>query len=624
MRLNGIKSIAGSSKFLTNHWILIILVLFIGTFLRFKGLTAQSLWLDEIITMNISNPGLSLAEVLDGVKRIELHPPFHYVAIHYWSKLIAYNDFAARLFSALGGVIGIIAMYALGREICNRRVGIVVSLLTAVNYFHIYYSQEARSYCFAFLFTVLSYIFLIRNTKNPSIRNSILYVISTFFLIYTHYYGFAVLAAQGLTVCVFWVMGKRENKQKLGAHFVLSYAVIFLLYVHWIPVFLKFRRFKRLWIGKPDSHFFADFFSVYFGQQRLLTYLFLLIILFFFLKALIRFFSSVHEKKIQPDNLSLSLTVILIWIVVSYLIPYFFSLVRYPILHERYTIITLPAILLAIAMGIELIKFAVLRNFLLIVMLVISGIDLLYDKHYYTHAFKQQWREVATFVAKNNPGDFPISHQKDWFYQYYFDQLKYPANFVSLTEDKLREIECSESLASFTGYGVWVLQGHNEVSDISCEVEGILQEGFTVTKEAKSIQAWGKFYFKYRIPELNIFNFNDGNVTIDPDGESVILYRNGIIVSDPVSFPKGRYHLYIHCKGTELDGEFPRVRVQVGESKIGNFATQNVFQDYPLSFSFNNGKSARLHIIFDNDMYNRETGEDRNLYIKSLMIAGPY
>ena len=624
MRLNGIKSIAGSSKFLTNHWILIILVLSIGTFLRFKGLTVQSLWLDEIITMNISNPGLSLAEVLDGVKRIELHPPFHYVAIHYWSKLIAYNDFAARLFSALGGVIGIIAMYALGREICNRRVGIVVSLLTAVNYFHIYYSQEARSYCFAFLFTVLSYIFLIRNTKNPSIRNSILYVISTFFLIYTHYYGFAVLAAQGLTVCVFWVMGKRENKQKLGAHFVLSYAVIFLLYVHWIPVFLKFRRFKRLWIGKPDSHFFADFFSVYFGRQRILTYLFLLMILFFFLKPLIRFFSSKPGKKIQPNNLSLSFMVVLIWIVVSYMIPYFFSLVRYPILHERYTIITLPAILLAIAMGIESVKFDFLRNFLLIVILVISGIDLLHDKHYYTHAFKQQWREVATFVARNNPGDFPISHQKEWYYKYYFNQLNYPANFVRLTEDELKKIASSDTTANFSGSGVWVLQGHNEVSDVGGELEGILLEEFTVTKEAKFLNAWGKFYFKYRIPALNIFNFNDGNVTIDPDGESVILYTNGIMVSDPVSFPKGKYRLYIHCKGTELAGEFPHVRVQVGESEIGNFNTLNTFQDFPLSFSIDNDKSARLHIIFDNDLYDRETRKDRNLYIKSLMITGPH
>jgi len=188
----------------------------------------------------------------------------------------------------------------------------------------------------------------------------------------------------------------------------------------------------------------------------------------------------------------------------------------------------------------------------------------------------------------------------------------------------LKKIASSDTTANFSGSGVWVLQGHNEVSDVGGELEGILLEEFTVTKEAKFLNAWGKFYFKYRIPALNIFNFNDGNVTIDPDGESVILYTDGMMVSDPVSFPKGRYRLYIHCKGTELAGEFPHVRVQVGESEIGNFNTLNTFQDFPLSFSIDNDKSARLHIIFDNDLYDRETRKDRNLYIKSLMITGPH
>ncbi len=338
--------------------------------------------------------------------------------IHYWSKFFAYNDFAARFLSAATGVCGVAAMYALGREIYNRRVGIGASLLTAVNYFHLYYSQEARSYCFAFLFAVLSYYFLIKTIKDPSIRNSIFYVITTFLLVYTHYYGFAVLAAQGLTVGVFWLIEKRDNKQKLLKHFGLSWVILFLLYVHWIPTFFKFRRFKKMWISKPNSHFFVDYFRNYFDGQKILIYLFLLMILFFLINTLNSFFLSKREKKGITDNLSLSFSVILIWIIVSYLVPYIFSLVRIPILHERYTIVTLPAILVAIAMGIESVRFDSLRISLFIVVLIISGKDLFIDKNYYTHAFKQQWREVATFVAKNNPCNFPVSHQKAWYYKY--------------------------------------------------------------------------------------------------------------------------------------------------------------------------------------------------------------
>jgi uncharacterized membrane protein len=624
MKLNGIKSITGSSRFITNHWILFILVLLIGTFLRFKGLTLQSFWLDEIITMNLSNPSLSLGEVLKGIRGLELHPPFHYIVIHYWSKLIAYNDFAARFLSALAGVCGVVAMYALGREIYNRRIGIGASLLTTVNYFHLYYSQEVRSYCFAFLFAVLSYYFLVKSIKDPSNRNSIFYVITTFLLIYTHYYGFVVLAAQGVTVCTLWVIEKHKNTQRLLKCFGLSCVILFLLYVHWMPTFFKIGHIKKMWIGKPNGNFFVNYFQRYFGWQKILIYLFLFIILFFFIKALNSILSSKRETKRQTDNLSLSFTVILIWIIVSYLVPYVFSKIRIPILHERYTIVTLPAILLAIAMGIELIKFNFLRNFLLVFILIISGVDLFYAKHYYKYAFKQQWREVATFVANNNPGDFPISHQKEWYYKYYFGQLNYAANFIPLTEDGLSEIKYSEPPSSFTGYGVWVLQGHNEVSMIDNDLERVLQEEFAVTKDIKCVGAWGRLYFKYRIPELDVFQFNDGDITISPDRKSVILYTNGIIESDPVFFPKGRYRLYIHCKGTEADGEFPRVRVQVGGLAIGNFTTQNFFQDIPLGFAFSNDESARIRIIFYNDSYNRETDEDRNLYIKSLMITGPH
>lgn len=202
--------------------------------------------------------------------------------------------------------------------------------------------------------------------------------------------------------------------------------------------------------------------------------------------------------------------------------------------------------------------------------------------------------------------------------------MNYPVNIVRLTEDSLREIVSSDSAANFTGYGVWVLRGHDEVSAIGSELERILQEEFTIIREAKFVGVWGRLYFKYRIPELDIFNFNGGQVTTSHDGESIVMFTNGVVESAPVSFPQGRYRLFIYCKGTEADGEFPRVKVQIGGSKIGSLKTTNVFQDFRLDFSLEHAESANVRIFFDNDAFNRETGEDRNLFIKSVMIIGPY
>ena len=202
--------------------------------------------------------------------------------------------------------------------------------------------------------------------------------------------------------------------------------------------------------------------------------------------------------------------------------------------------------------------------------------------------------------------------------------MKKAVKNIHNTEGKLKEARLSDAPSHFTGYGVWILQGHDNVSVISRDLESVLTENFTVVKEAKFSNAWGKLFFKYKIPQLDIFNFNGGNLIRSPEGDSVILFNNGIIKSDSVHFRRGRYHLYIHCKGTDINGRYPHVNVRIGKMKIDDFYTQNFYQDYQLSFTIEDDEAAKIRIIYDNDAYIKETGEDRNLYIKCVMVTGPH
>jgi uncharacterized membrane protein len=74
------------------------------------------------------------------------------------------------LFSVLIGVLGLVAMYALGREVGGRKAGLAACFFTAINWFHILYSQEVRFYGLLFLFTVLSYLFFIRAYRQGTRR----------------------------------------------------------------------------------------------------------------------------------------------------------------------------------------------------------------------------------------------------------------------------------------------------------------------------------------------------------------------------------------------------------------------------------------------------------------------
>ena len=62
--------------------------------------------------------------------------------------------------------MGMVAIYLLAKELMNKKVALFSIALLAVNYFHIYYSQEARMYAMMFTTTVFAFYFLIRFIKN--------------------------------------------------------------------------------------------------------------------------------------------------------------------------------------------------------------------------------------------------------------------------------------------------------------------------------------------------------------------------------------------------------------------------------------------------------------------------
>jgi uncharacterized membrane protein len=89
---------------------LLVLIILAGAFLRLYKLDFQSIWLDEIHTLNDANPAHSLNEVYDSLASADLHPPLYFYMVHFLFLLFGYTAFVARLFSA---VIGIYSLFAI-------------------------------------------------------------------------------------------------------------------------------------------------------------------------------------------------------------------------------------------------------------------------------------------------------------------------------------------------------------------------------------------------------------------------------------------------------------------------------------------------------------------------------
>jgi len=143
--------------------LILAVIILLGALLRLYHVNYQSLWLDELYSIVPTDPKNSLKSVIEYSKSDQ--PPLFFIYLYYFFKVFGYSEPLGRVACSLIGIAGIPAIYFLAKECEDKKTALFAALLTAINYFHIYYSQELRFYSMAFLFATLSYLFFIRAFK---------------------------------------------------------------------------------------------------------------------------------------------------------------------------------------------------------------------------------------------------------------------------------------------------------------------------------------------------------------------------------------------------------------------------------------------------------------------------
>jgi mannosyltransferase len=164
--------------------------------LRLQGLDQQSLWTDEIYSVESSRwPLPILLSVQDG------HPPLYGLILKGLDQ-VAPNDLNGRYVSALAGVAAVGAMLALGCAIADRRTAVVAGLLLAVAPLHVWYSREGRMYSLVALCAVVASWFFVRALRGGGWRAWTGYAVVSALGLMTHYLYGAVLLAQGTFIAI--------------------------------------------------------------------------------------------------------------------------------------------------------------------------------------------------------------------------------------------------------------------------------------------------------------------------------------------------------------------------------------------------------------------------------------
>ncbi len=196
----------------TKKIILVALVVALALAVRLYRLGDENLWIDEVHQVRVSSQ--SYGEIIRNyVPDAELgtfdQAPLSFLITH---PFLAepHAEFWVRLPPALFGTLGVLGMFLLARQLLPFGPSLLAALFLAVSPLHVWYSQEARWYSQWVCLTILSYIALIRAADSSSRWPWVGYAVATLANLYTFIFTPFVVAAQGLSL---WCLRSQDQQR---------------------------------------------------------------------------------------------------------------------------------------------------------------------------------------------------------------------------------------------------------------------------------------------------------------------------------------------------------------------------------------------------------------------------
>lgn len=485
---------------------LLLLLIFIGAIFRFYHIDFQSVWLDEIHTINESNPKISISELYASLLASDPHPPLYFILVQLFFKIFGYTTFVLKTFSALMGIGGLFAIYFLGKELMNKKVGLIAVALLSVNYFHIYYSQEARMYSMLFFTTTVSFYFLVRLLKKPSIKTVILHAVFAALMIYTHFFALFALFAEYVILLLFIIKPHNIDRKKMLLFSILSGIITLILYIPSFKIFIETTKRTSIWIPMPTIDVYTQIFKEFFGQSEIVLFLVLTLLILFFMKLYNR--ENKKELAINPNEEKqvFSFIFLFCWIIITLLIPLISSYVKLPMLISRYFINILPAIILLIAIGVYYIKNNVVKLAILSIFVLFSLTDIIIVKRYYRAVAKTQFREATQFIIDNNTSKDNVVTSLGWYLPYFLNKDKNKNTIVDKTLD-IYVSEMSQDASKIRSF--WYFDGHIRPFAPTETTKAFLDQHFVVDKNIDLFDCYSKHFIlkaNYK-PNVDISKF---------------------------------------------------------------------------------------------------------------------
>ena len=237
-------------------WGILAALVGLSAVLRITGIDHQSFWIDEIASLSMAQD-----ELTGDFSRLrsDVHPPLYFLLLGLWTDIFGSSEAAVRMLSVLPSLAAVVVLARLGARLYGARAGLFAAGLASVSLLQIYYAQEGRSYAWLMLFGLLSSDALVRWRMRGQPGSAVAYAGWTTALLYTHYFGFLLLAAQALYVTGLLLPKGNRNQpgaispRRTVAGWSLAILAIGILFLPWLSVLLDQVESVRqgFWIEAP-------------------------------------------------------------------------------------------------------------------------------------------------------------------------------------------------------------------------------------------------------------------------------------------------------------------------------------------------------------------------------------
>jgi uncharacterized membrane protein len=371
-----------------NQKIILFMLVLSGFVLRYVNINSYSFWIDEVYTMFAIHPSISISEIIS--EQGAHQPPIFFIMCRIVCELFGFNGEILRFISIVFGSLSIYVFGLIGIELFRKQTAYLLALFVATNRMLIFYSLDARFYMIEFFFSSLSLLFFIKILKENNLKNSVMFIISMTMGAYFHHFGLIPPLIYFAIQCLS-IYKKKNNKLNFKLFYkpLKPYFIFGILLIPWIfNGLFKGAKISTYWLKEID--YFGYVFNG-FNYPLIINVLLIILLIVGFYVTIIKINTSVFPM-------------IIIAVIA---LPLLYSIIKFPIMVPRYSIVMFPSIVVCIGFGFEKIQEFMgrlfINNFIFFVSWVILLLISIHSSFINTKWYeKQHWREAAIIIKSRS------------------------------------------------------------------------------------------------------------------------------------------------------------------------------------------------------------------------------